>query len=103
MVRHMVLFRFKPDAARAARADVLQGLSELPERFPAMRRFGLGKNISKRDQSFTHAMTIEFSTREELEAYLDSHEHEAFVATRFSPNVEARSIASYETAEVAGP
>jgi 2,3-dihydroxy-p-cumate/2,3-dihydroxybenzoate 3,4-dioxygenase len=103
MVRHTVLFRFKPSAAPAERTDVLQGLSELPGRFPAMRRFGLGENISKRDQSFTHVMTAEFDTREQLEAYLDSREHEVFVATRFRPSIEARAIASYETQEGAGP
>ena len=62
-----------------------------------MRRFGLGRNISKRDSTYPHVMTIEFDRQEDLEAYLDSSEHERFVATRFRPNIEGRAIASYES------
>ena len=40
-------------------------------------------------------MTMELERRAELEAYLDSAEHEHFVATVFRPAIEARAIASY--------
>jgi len=92
----MVLFRFKPAATEAARTAVVDGLARLPSLFPAMRRFGLGENISQRDQSFSHVMTIEFATRRELEDYLNSDAHEDFVTAWFKPNVEQRAIASYE-------
>jgi 2,3-dihydroxy-p-cumate/2,3-dihydroxybenzoate 3,4-dioxygenase len=97
MIRHMVLFRFRPDASDKARAQVLNGLAELPQRFAAMRRFGLGENISKRDSRFTHVMTIEFDTRDQLELYLDSEHHEHFVHNYFRPAIEERAIASYES------
>lgn len=97
MIRHMVLFRFKPDATEAARKAVVDGLARLPSQFPAMRRFGLGENISQRDQSFSHVMTIEFATRRELEDYLNSDDHENFVVTWFKPNIEQRAIASYDS------
>ena len=94
MIRHMVLFRFKPGAMAAERQAVLDGLARLPSHFPAMRCFGLGENISRRDATFPHVMTIEFEQQAELEAYLDSAEHEHFVATVFRPAIEARAIAS---------
>ena len=96
MIRHMVLFRFKPGTADEVARAVLDELGALPSQFPTMKRFGLGPNISKRDQTFSHVMTIEFDRREELEAYLDSEAHERFVAARFRPCVEQRAIASYE-------
>lgn len=95
MIRHMVLFRFKPEATDAERGAVLDGLARLPSHFPAMRRFGLGENISRRDATFPHVMTVEFEQQAALEAYLDSAEHERFVATVFRPAIEARAIASY--------
>jgi hypothetical protein len=64
-----------------------------------MKRFGLGLNGSKRDQRFSHVMTIEFDSFAEPEAYLDSAEHEAFVEMQFRPNIEERAIASYERAQ----
>ena len=97
MIRHMVLFRFKPDTPAATRDSVLDQLHELPAHFPTMRRFGLGENISKRDDRFTHVMTIEFEERQQLDAYLDSPRHESFVLTHFRPHIEERVIASYET------
>lgn len=98
MIRHMVLFRFRADATDEDREAVLAGLAELPSRFPAMRRFGLGINISRRDQTFSHVMTVEFDDRDQLEGYLDSSLHEDFVANTFKPGVEQRAIASYECA-----
>jgi hypothetical protein len=96
MIRHMVLFRFATHASNEQQSLVLSGLADLPKLFPAMKRFGVGVNISQRDQTFSHVMTIEFETRGELEEYLNSHEHENFVATTFKPNIERRAIASYE-------
>ena len=59
-VRHMVLFRFRPEADAARRRAVLDRLAELPSHYPAMRRFGLGENASERDDTFSHVMTLEF-------------------------------------------
>ncbi len=60
-----------------------------------MRRFGLGRNESNRDQTFTHVMAVEFGTKAQLESYLSSGLHEDFVKTVFRPNVEDRAIASF--------
>ncbi len=72
-------------------------LSELPSRFPAMKRFGLGNNISERDNTFSHVMTMEFTGIDELRAYLNSDEHESFIRSSFRPATDARAIASYWT------
>lgn len=93
----MVLFRFGARTSEEEARAVLDELAALPTRFPAMRRFGLGPNISTRDQTYSHAMTVEFDDQTELERYLDSEQHEHFVRTRFRPSVEDRAIVSYQT------
>ena len=98
MVRHMVLFRFRPDTGAAMRQSVLDKLAQLPTEFPAMQRFGIGENVSERDDSFSHVMTIEFAELDELVGYLNSDAHESLVRVWFAPNVAARAIASYATA-----
>ena len=95
MIKHMVLFRFRPETGEHMRARVLDGMRALPSRFPAMKRFALGENVSKRDRTFTHAMTIEFDELEQLEAYLDAQDHESFVVLSFRPHVEERAIMSF--------
>ena len=99
MIRHMLLFRFKPDASEELKTIVLEGLRELPNQFPAMRHFGMGLNESRRDQTFTHVMTVEFDTEEQLHAYLNSPYHEERVVRDFRPAVADRAIASYSTAK----
>ena len=95
MIKHMVLFRFRPDAREDTQSAVLDGLKKLPQSFPYMKRFGIGCNISKRDNRFTHVMTIEFDTQQELELYLNSEHHEEFVRDVFRSAIEERAIASY--------
>ena len=98
MIRHVVLFRFRADATSQNREAVLDGLTRLPFLFPTMRSFGLGENVSQRDQTFSHVMTMEFADQAQLESYLGSSIHEGFVADHFRPNIEQRAIASYESA-----
>lgn len=95
-VRHMVLFRFRPDTEPGLRQTILDRLRELPTHHPEMQRFGLGENVSERDDSFSHVMTMEFASVELLREYLNGERHETLVHNWFAPNVAARAIASYQ-------
>lgn len=96
MIRHLVAFSFRDDVTEADRVALLGELASLPRRFPAMQRFALGANISRRDDTFAHAFSVEFDQEEDLVAYLDSQEHEDFVRLRFRPLIERRAIVSFE-------
>ncbi len=102
MIRHVVLFEFRKDVSAQTIERVLAGLREFPSRYPAMRRFNVGMNISRRDQTFRYAMSMEFESIEELEAYLGSEHHEHFLGALFRPNIERRAIATVEC-ELEGP
>lgn len=99
MIRHMLFFSFRADVPEHAREAMLKGLAAFPARFPAMKRLQIGKNISWRDQSFSHGFTVEFDTVEELDAYLKSDFHEDFVTTLFKPLVEKRAIVTMDCGE----
>jgi 2,3-dihydroxy-p-cumate/2,3-dihydroxybenzoate 3,4-dioxygenase len=103
VIRHVLAFRFRPEVPEPERAALLAGLEALPSRFPAMQRFALGTNISRRDDTFSHAFTVEFVSEDELVAYLESEEHERFVRERFRPLVEARAIVSFVADESTDP
>jgi len=90
------MFRLKADVDPESCDAMLSELAGFPLRFHAMRNFALGRNASKRDDRFTHAMTVEFQTWSELDSYLSSAEHEQFVAEKFRPLIDERAIASIE-------
>ncbi len=97
MIKHLVAFRFKPGISDDTRDSILAEMRTFPKRFPAMRNWADGKNISKRDQMFEYAFVVEFDAEAELLSYLNSEEHERFVKERFRPYVETRAIVSFET------
>lgn len=99
MIRHVVAFRFREDVSEEDRLSLVDELNRFPSLFPAMRRWGLGTNRSRRDATFSHAFTVEFDSEADLISYLDSDVHERFVRERFRPLIEARAIVSFEVVE----
>lgn len=96
MIKHIVAFRFKPEVTEARQDQILTDLRKFPDKFPAMRNWTCGRNISQRDTKFTHACVVEFDTEKELIDYLESHEHEEYVAKEFRPYIEERALVTYE-------
>jgi 2,3-dihydroxy-p-cumate/2,3-dihydroxybenzoate 3,4-dioxygenase len=96
MIKHIVAFRFKNDVPRSLREEIISELNQFPQRFPAMRRWTMGANISRRDDRFSHAFVVEFDSEQELTDYLDTAEHEEFLVNRFRPYIEERMIVTYE-------
>lgn len=96
MIRHVVAFRFRDSVPEDERRRMLDELEGFPARYPAMQRWGMGVNRSTRDDTFTHAFSIEFEREEDLLDYLGSERHERFVAERFRPLIAARAIVSFE-------
>jgi 2,3-dihydroxy-p-cumate/2,3-dihydroxybenzoate 3,4-dioxygenase len=96
LIRHMLLFRFRPEVDLVECQAMVEELSHFPDHFPTMRNFAIGRNASKRDDRFTHAMTVEFVSWSDLDDYLSSERHERFVADMFRPLIEERAIASFD-------
>ncbi|GAA3955255.1 hypothetical protein GCM10023085_42340 [Actinomadura viridis] len=99
MIKHTLAFRFRTDVSAEDAAAVLAELETFPGRYPAMRNWSLGRNISTRDSTFTHAFSVEFATDADLRAYLESESHERFVRERWRPVVDKQAIVSYETSD----
>lgn len=96
MIRHVVAFRFKESVSPETLAGILDELNGFPATFPQMQRWSLGPNISRRDQSMTHAFSVDFDSEELLLDYLGSERHETFIRERWVPVIEERVIVTYE-------
>ncbi|GAA0712978.1 Dabb family protein [Dactylosporangium roseum] len=99
MIRHTLSFRFKDEVPAAVRASVLATLATFPDRYPAMRNWSMGQNISTRDTTFTHTMSVEFATNDDLLGYLQSDSHESFVRVTWRPVIAQQAITAYEYTE----
>jgi hypothetical protein len=90
-VRHMVVFKFKPDATPAQIRQVTDALRALKDTIPGIVSFEHGVNNSpeKKNLGFTHAFLITFQDAAARDAYLPNPEHKKFGALLASLNVVA--------------
>ena len=95
MIKHVLLIRFRDDVPPSAVEAVLAELNTFPSRYPQMRNWALGTNISTRDTTMTHGFVVEFDTEDDLLAYLGSDYHERFVEERWQPVIDQRVIVTF--------
>lgn len=95
VIKHMLLWRFRPEVSETTKAALIDELNTFPAEFPQMHNWTLGENVSERDNTFTHAFVIDFDSVTDLNEYLHSSRHEEFVANRWRQHVAQRAIMSY--------
>jgi hypothetical protein len=95
MIRHTLFFCFRDDVPEETATAVLAELASFPDRYPAMRNFVLGRNVSTRDSTMTHGFAVDFDTEQDLLDYLSSQSHEEFVRERWRPVIERQAIVSF--------
>jgi hypothetical protein len=81
--KHIVLLKFKDDAAEDKVKGVVEAFKALKTKLPAIQSLEWGPNISpeKHSQGFTHCFTLSFASKEVLEKqYLHEPAHKDFGA-----------------------
>ena len=79
-VRHVVVFRFKPDASPEKIRQVTAALIALKDQIPGILAMEHGVNNSpeKLNQGFTHVYQLTFTNASARDAYLVHPAHKAF-------------------------
>jgi hypothetical protein len=82
VLKHVVCFKFKKDAAPAAVKKVETAFSALKEKIPQIKALEWGTNNSpeKLNKDFTHCFIVDFASEKDRDAYLPHPDHQAFVA-----------------------
>ena len=82
VLRHVVLFAFKPEATPAEIAAVEAAFAALPDQIPEIIAFEWGRDVSieGKAQGFTHCFFVTFADEAGRETYLPHPAHQAFVA-----------------------
>ena len=67
LLRHVVLFSFKPEASADQVDAVVAGFGTLPAAIPGIVSYEWGTNVSPEglDQGYTHCFTLTFKSAEE--------------------------------------
>jgi len=81
VLRHVVLFAFKPSSTPAEIAAVEAAFAALPAKIPEIQAFEWGTDVSVegRAQGFSHCFLVTFADAAGRDAYLPHPAHQAFV------------------------
>lgn len=79
-MRHIVMFKYKPDATEEQIEKVTQSLAGLKEKIPGILAFEHGVNDSpeNKNMGFTHVYMFTFQDAAYRDAYLPHPEHQKF-------------------------
>ena len=85
-VKHLVLFKFKPDVTAAAENEIWRLLEQLPQQISGIVDFSGGENTSQEgfSKGFTHSFVMTFSDAAARDAYIVDPIHVA-VAQKLVP------------------
>ena len=81
MIRHLVLFRFRPDLPATQVDEAVAAFRALQWAIDAVKAFEDGTNVSPEGlaHGYTHAFLLAFETAAARDAYLEHPAHKAFV------------------------
>ncbi len=90
MIRHIVLFRFRPDLSNTEIRTVFEAIGALKQHIPQIRQYSWGECMSPENlhKGFLHGFTMDFESAGDRDTYLHHVRHEALVADIILPSLE---------------
>jgi hypothetical protein len=95
MIKHLVLFKRKPDYDRAAYEEMLAGFRAIQGKIAYVKNMSIGEDFSHRG-SFDVALCCDFENEDELRAYGQHAEHQRLIHDVMPKAVEdKREVVDY--------
>lgn len=95
MIRHVVLFRWKPEATQEQRARVATELAKLPPLVPSIRGFLLGADAGISQGNADFAVTADFDDEAGFAAYRDDPTHREIIRQHITPITADRTAVQF--------
>ena len=95
MIRHVVLFKFKPEVAEEERNSALSDLRALPDKISVIRELEVGEDVVRSPRSWDCALVSVFDDIEALNEYQVNDDHLA-VALRLREMCESIASVDFE-------
>ena len=96
MIRHIALFRLKPDAPEGARASLEEGLFQLAQTISDIAAYDYGEDLGLREGNFDFAVVADFIDAAAFWRYANHPDHQAFIRERITPVVDERVSVQFE-------
>ncbi len=97
MIRHTVIFTFKPDVSAAAVASALDNARSSLPNIPGVLSFSIGEDLGLQPgRSGDMAVVAEFQTVNDVKAYLNHPIHLEYIAHSLAPIVDKRISVQFQ-------
>jgi hypothetical protein len=96
MIRHIVMFRWTPEATQEQKRRVTTELSRLPALLPVLRAYHMGADLGVNEGNYEWAAVADFDDLEGYLTYRDDPEHRAIIAELIRPIAAERAAVQYE-------
>jgi len=103
MLRHVVIFQWKPETPEATIRAIEETFSALPGKIPQIIGYEWGRDISVQgfDRDYTHVFVVTVASEADRDIYLPHPDHMDFIALS-RPNVEKILVLDYVPTDVTG-
>ena len=91
MFRHVVMFRFVPDATDQQRQAMVDGLSGLPDAIPQIRRYVMGPDAEVSEGTWDFVVVADFDSVDDWRIYAADATHQQVITERIRPIVAERA------------
>ena len=95
MIRHVVLFRWKPEIPAGQVERITAALSALPARIPEIAAYSCGPNLGIA-ANWHYGIAADFATIDDYRVYDVHADHEAARAGTVRPWIAERAVAQFE-------
>jgi hypothetical protein len=96
VLRHSVLFQWKPEATDEEKQRVATELAKLPSIVPSLRAFVCGPDAGLAKTNFDFAVSADFDDEAGFVAYRDDPAHRAVVDRYITPILTQRVAVQFE-------
>jgi hypothetical protein len=96
MIRHTVLFSWKPDATDEQKQRAATELAKLPSIVPSVRAFASGPDAGLAPGNFDFAVSADFDDEAGFFAYRDDPVHREVIQRYMLPITAQRAAVQYE-------
>jgi hypothetical protein len=103
MLRHVVMFTWKPDAPPGKVREIEEAFASLPSKIPEIIGFEWGTDVSVQgfSRGFTHCFVVTVANEADRDAYAVHSEHQTFLALS-RPHVEQILTFDYAPRDAVG-
>ena len=92
LIRHTVLFKFKPGFPSADKQAWIDGLNNMTGKIPGMLSLSHGADVLNTERSFDYAIVADFETVEDIAVYNTHPLHEPLKAFSFPNSQQILSV-----------